>query len=155
MPLKALKKVFGVHPQTLKRFQSLLCDAYVGLIRFNHPNGSFNDPFTKGVDKTSVITQTCKTSYHGIPSCVFRCANETVKRVKSCFCHGVCPLYSLPFQAVNVLRKPFPSRQGALYHTKKSFCKSFFQKTQKSFACEFAQNFQVWHKFCLYDYTTL
>lgn len=82
MPVQALKKCLGP-PQTLKRFQSLLCHTHVGLICFNHPNGSFNDPLAKGIDETSVVAQTCKSSYNGTPSCVFRCANKSVKRVKS------------------------------------------------------------------------
>ena len=100
MPLKALKKVFGDHPQTrLKRFKSLLCNADAVLICFNKAGGSFNDPFAIRVDETLVVAQTCKTSYDGISLCVFRCANETVKRVVSfCRCHDVVLYIHCPFR---------------------------------------------------------
>ena len=95
MPVQALKKCLRTIPKQLKRFQSLLCDADVVMICFNEGDRRFGDSFTIRVDKTSVVTQTCKTSYDGTSLCAFRCANETVKRVEGCFCcHSVYPLYS-------------------------------------------------------------
>ena len=129
------ESVWGALPQTrLKRFHSILCDAYAVVIRLDKSNRGFNDTFAIRIDEALVVAQTCKTSDDGASLCVFRCANKSVKRVECFCCHSVYPLYSLPFQAVNVLGKPLPSRQDGLYHTKKTFCKSFFQKTQKSFA---------------------
>lgn len=93
MPLKALKKCLGP-PQTLKRFKSLLCDAYVVVICFNEGDRRFGDSFTICIDETFVVAQTCKTSYNGTSLCAFRCANKSVKRVEcSCHCHGVYPLF--------------------------------------------------------------
>ena len=93
MPLKALKKVFGDHPQTLKRFQSLLCNADAVVICFDKSNRGFGDSFTICIDETHIVAQTRKTSDDGASLCVFRCANKSVKRVE-CSCHDVCPLYS-------------------------------------------------------------
>ena len=124
--------MFEDHPQTrLKRFDSLLCDTYVGLICFNQPNRRFNDTFTICVDESSVITQTCKTSHDGVSLCVFRCANETVKRVvNSCQCHNVCPLYSLPVWRLTS-RGNHSLKTRRLIPHEKNFLQEFFSKNAK------------------------
>ena len=123
--------MFGEAPQTrLKRFKSLLCDAYVVVKCFNKSNRGFGDPLAICIDETFVITQTCKTSNHGNSLCAFRRANKSIKRVVS-FCHCRSPLCSLPFRAVTVLRKTISLKTRRLIPHEKKFLQEFFSKNAK------------------------
>ena len=101
------------------------------MICFNERNRRFGNSFTICIDETSVIAQTCKTSYDGVSLCAFRCANETVKRVEGfCHCHGVI-LYIHAFKCgCRLEENRFPQDKQLIPH-EKNFLQEFFSKNAK------------------------